>query len=77
METEDKMISPIPLAIEISKPLCQGKCGLEQVTWQRLTHKQMLIWMLIKIYKPDAIFWIHTLISYLLNIFQVQPSVTD
>lgn len=57
METEDKRILPaIPSAIKISKALCQAKCGLEQVTWQTLTHNQMLICMLIKIYKPGAIF---------------------
>lgn len=32
METEAKLIPPIPSAIKISEPLCQAKRGLEQVT---------------------------------------------
>lgn len=76
----------VPSAIKISEPICRAKHGLEQVTWQSLSHKQMLIWMLIKIYKPCAtvfffllffLFWLHTLRSYLLNIFQVYPLIPD
>lgn len=52
---------PIPSAIKISEPVYHAKRGLEQVTWQRLSHKQMLIWMLVKIHKPCTIFFSYAL----------------
>lgn len=51
VETEEKLVLPIASTMKISRPICHAKHGLKQVTWQSFSHKQMLIWMLIKIYK--------------------------
>lgn len=55
-----KLMLPVPSAIKISEPAHRAKCGLEQGTWQTPSHKQMFIWMVIKIYKPPIFFFGYT-----------------
>lgn len=60
--------------MKISEPAHRATSGLERVTWQSLSHEQVFIQMLIKIYKPGTFFWLHTSMSYFLNSFQVHPT---